>query len=160
MVLIGADNHRGALPRGHGLPNAEQVHQTVQPRGRARAGKDYRMIRPRAGQGRNPRPRLAPKRRNARATIRSFGVAVGIDRQDLVQHRHFQGRQRPARGDVIGIKHWLWAKRTLDHQIAADDLVMQRSTDVARAKAGAERRQEREQVRHARLSSGLSSRRV
>ena len=65
-------------------------------------------------------------------------MAVGIDRQNLPQHRHFDPLKRAARGDVIGVKHWLRPERPLDHDILADQLLAQAGTDVPQAKAFAE----------------------
>ena len=128
VMLVGPEDHR--RPR----PDAHQMHQPVDPRRRARPGKDHRVALVAVAATQDLGPRRAAGAGHGRPAGRGLGVAVGIPRQDLVHDEPLDLPQRAARGDVIGVDQRVRAERALQRDAVADQPGVK-----GRGRVGAER---------------------
>ncbi len=95
MVLVRAGDHPHPLTAREGRRHAEQVDELVEPCGRAAAREDHGMVvGPRPAEPRDGAPRRLAQSCRKRTAIGAFGVAVGVEGQNLVEDEFLDLAQR------------------------------------------------------------------
>ncbi|MNT26195.1 hypothetical protein D3C72_1617540 [compost metagenome] len=130
-MFVGADDDADRLARRHRRIHAEQVDQAIDARRCARPRKNHHVRVAGATAAGDCRAGLTAQARNETATVRRFGVRIGVVRKHLFQDEALDLHQGAARCDVVGVDQGLAAKGAVDKGVFADQAVGKRGGDIA-----------------------------
>lgn len=120
MMFPRANQDMDRAADGQRPGHTKKLHQPVDPRGRAVAAEDHRVIGARAAALRHPNPRRAAQPGHQCAAMRGLGMAVGIEGQDFFLQPCLNLSQRSARSGIVGIDQRLRPERARNDGTASE----------------------------------------